>query len=475
MFSQLARLAMRSSLVQRFTAVSFVILICGMLGIGWWVGNEIKSGVINESAVTAALYMDSFIAPNLQELSNTNTLTQEHITVLDDTLRETDLGSRIVAFKVWDRQSNVVYSKGPTLFSDVFPNTADQARVWDGQVVAEINESQAEKKLEQQKFGSQLLQIYSPVRRSGTDKVIAIAEFYVKVDSLEGEIAAAQRNSWMVVGALMLAVYLLLVGFVKWAGDTIRRQETLLTRQVTQLKDLLAQNDELRRRVQRAAANTTARNERFLRRISAELHDGPVQDLGLALLRLDCVMGQNESCRYSSAGSVCHEHLPIIQSALQHALEEMRTIAAGLGLPQLEGLTLSDVLSRVVRSHERRTGSQVVMSLGELPQETTLPIKITAYRLIQEALTNAFRHTGGAGQQVRVTREAENLCIEISDRGPGFDAAAALASDEHLGLAGMSERVESLGGLFRIVSEAGKGTRIIAQLSMNSAEGSADG
>jgi signal transduction histidine kinase len=456
----------RWSLIQRFTIVSFVIMIFGIVGIGWWVGEQIKIGVIKESAVTAALYMDSFIAPNLQELGSVKAISPKQISVLNDLLRETDLGQRIVAFKVWDEQGNILYSKGPSLFSDVFPNSSDQARVWQGEVVARINDSFAERRLEEQKFNSRLLQIYSPVRLSGTNQVIAVAEFYQKVNTLEDDITSAQRRSWFVVGTIMIVIYLLLVGFVRWADNTIGRQEIELTYQVTQLTELLAQNNELHQRVQRAAANATELNERFLRRISADLHDGPTQELGLALLRLDRVMSQNEVCRLKDPNLTCNEQLPVIQTSLQQALLEMRAIAAGFGLPQLEGLTPEELLKRVVRSHEQRTGTKVMLSLDNLPDQTDLPIKITVYRVIQEALNNAHRHAGGIGQQVRVKNEVNYMLIEVSDQGPGFDVDKSIDWEEHFGLLGMRERVESLGGLFNIESETGRGTRVIAQIPL---------
>ena len=474
MMPRLTNLFSRWSLVQRFTIASLVIVIFAMIGLGWWLAEQIRSSVIKESAVTAALYMDSFIAPNLQELSRVNILTAEHVTALNGILRGTDLGSRIVAFKVWDQQGNVLYKKGPSLFSDVFPNSADQKRVWQGEVVAGISNSQAEQKLEDQRFGTRLLQIYSPVRLSGTNQVIAIAEFYVKVDEMEAEIAAAQRYSWFVVGAILLIAYLLLVGFVKAAGNTIERQDTELNRQVARLTELLAQNAELHERVQRAAANTTALNERFLRRISAELHDGPTQELGMALLRLDRVVGQNEICRLSNPDVKCNEHLPVIQSALQSALQEMRNIAAGFGLPQLDHLTLADIFKRVVHAHEQRTGTHVALTVESLPEEAALPVKITTYRLIQEALTNAYRHAGGVGQGVNVSYAAGTLRIEVSDQGPGFDVTQPITWEEHLGLAGMRERVESLGGLFKVESKIGQGTKVTACLALQTAGGIAD-
>jgi signal transduction histidine kinase len=153
-----------------------------------------------------------------------------------------------------------------------------------------------------------------------------------------------------------------------------------------------------------------------------------------------------------------------VEAALQSALKEMRAIAAGLSLPQLTELSLPETVIRAVRAHERRTGTRVALALEHLPEQAALPLKITVYRLIQEALNNAFRHAGGKEQQVRVWGEEEQLAVEITDQGPGFDPERASGWDGHLGVTGMRERVESLGGQFRIESEIGQGTKILAVL-----------
>jgi len=84
--------------------------------------------------------------------------------------------------------------------------------------------------------------------------------------------------------------------------------------------------------------------------------------------------------------------------------------------------------------------------------------------VIQEALNNAFRHAGGVEQQVYAKPAGDSLLIEIADSGPGFDFRQSAAGGERLGLSGMRERVESLGGTFNIESERGRGTRSIARL-----------
>ena len=290
------------------------------------------------------------------------------------------------------------------------------------------------------------------------------------MEGLDRQLATAQRNSWLMVGGAAVVMYLLLGGFVRFASETIRRQQTELSNQVVQLKDLLTQNDELHERVRRAARRTTALNERFLRRISAELHDGPAQDLGLALLRLDHLEPRPLSGRDAQVATAQPDY-HVVQNSLQHALTEIRAISAGMGLPELQDRSPVETVARAVRSHEQRTGTHVTVKLNNLPGHLSLPIKITVYRVIQEALSNAYRHAGGAGQEVRLETSAHQLTLTVADQGPGMDNLSHLERDEHLGLVGMRERLESLGGTFTIESQRGQGTRIIAQIAARPAAG----
>ncbi len=464
---QMKAFAARLNLTQQFMIAGLVIFMAAALGLGRWAGQQIEHSVVHRTAETTALFVDSFISPNLQELSATDTLTTEHIAVLDRLLDDTPLGRQIVSFKVWDAQGKVLYSADPAAIGQVFPMGEGLSAAWRGEVSSEISELDSAENTFERTQDTRLLETYSPVRLRGDDRIIAVAEFYQSVDDLQGDIVAARWESWLVVGLAMLVIYALLSGFVGRAGDTINRQQAALADQVNQLTDLLDQNSVLHDRVRRAAARTTALNERVLRRISAELHDGPVQDVGLALLRLDHVMacaGGNGSGR--PADPALEKDLDVIQGAMQRAMGEIRALSAGMGVPQLNDLSLPDVLSRAVRVHEQRSGTVVALDLDGTPDGASLPVKITLYRLVQEALHNAYRHAGGRGQRVTLCHDAGQLHIEVADNGPGFENRQIAEWDKHLGLAGMRERVESLGGNFRVESAPGKGTRVIADLSL---------
>jgi len=86
-------------------------------------------------------------------------------------------------------------------------------------------------------------------------------------------------------------------------------------------------------------------------------------------------------------------------------------------------------------------------------------------RVLQESLANGFRHGGAAQQRVELTRSDAQLVVEVTDSGKGFDPQA-VAADGHLGLAGMRERVEILGGTFSVQSAPGHGTLIRAALPL---------
>jgi signal transduction histidine kinase len=461
----------RLSWAQRFLLASLVILVAGMAGIGAWVGGQIESGVVHQTAATTALYVDSVVAPHLQNLASEREIGQEPVSRLDELFRSTPLGQEIVSFKVWDAQGRVLYSTNPASRGQVFPVEGGLARAWQGHVSAEISTLEAEENVIERARGQPLLEIYSPVRRTGANDIIAVAEFYQSVDELQGEIAAAVQRSWMVVGAVTLGMYLLLAGFVQRASNTITHQQAELSSQVVRLRHLLTKNAELDERVRRAAAQTTTSHEQFLRRISAELHDGPAQDVGLALLKLDNVVARSEAAPMDKQGMQDAADLAALKAALEHALYEIRGISAGMGVPQLNNLTLSEIVMRVVRTHERRTETHVAVHLQGLPSDASLPLKITLYRVIQEALTNAYRHGNGVEQCVLVQGGPDELTIQVSDKGPGANGSTASQEREHLGLVGMRERVESLGGTFEFASTPGHGATVTARLRLDAGQG----
>ncbi|HEX5500555.1 MAG TPA: hypothetical protein VFX03_15070, partial [Thermomicrobiales bacterium] len=277
---------LRPSLAIRFLLGSLAVLMLGMAAVGAWVARQIEDGVVHRTATATALYVDSLVASSLQDLAH-GSISAAAVDHLDWLLQETPLGQQIAVFQVWDRSGAIVYSTASEKVGQRFPIDAELREALDGEVAADLGD--IEGGAPPGVATHNLIEIYSPVRDASSGAVIGAAEFYFDSAGLQVDIAAAQRRSWLVVGIATALIYLLLSVFVRRASDTIARQQRALSSQVARLTDLLRQNDELHERVRGAAARTTALNERFLRRFSAELHDGPAQEIGLALLRLDHV------------------------------------------------------------------------------------------------------------------------------------------------------------------------------------------
>ncbi|MFN8592127.1 MAG: sensor histidine kinase [Thermomicrobiales bacterium] len=285
------------------------------------------------------------------------------------------------------------------------------------------------------------------------------------------DLATAQQRSWLVVAGATLAIYLLLATFIHRVSETIRRQQQALAEQVTRLTEVLRQNQQLHQRVRGAAERTAALNERFLRRFSAELHDGPAQEISLALLRLDHLAAM---CAGIAGDDPRREEmereLEVIQGSLRRSLQEVRATSSGLLLPHLGELTVAQTIDHVVRGHQRRTATTADVTLGDVPEQVPLATKIALYRIVQEALNNVSRHANGTRPTVSIAGENGHLRVEVADNGPGFALLDVAGSEAHLGLVGMRERAESLGGQFQVESAPGQGTRVIAMLPLDSAE-----
>jgi signal transduction histidine kinase len=303
-----------------------------------------------------------------------------------------------------------------------------------------------------------LLEIYSPMREANTDRVIAVAEFYQRGDALAKELLMARLEGYAVVGGLSLLMLGALIGIVRQGSRTITSQQVALSAKIRDLSKSLALNRELRARVADANRRATESNERFLRRVSAELHDGPVQLLGLALLRLDGLRPIAEAAPGDRAGAA----LEVIRDALKDALGEIRGLAQGFALPELEELSFIEAVDLAVANHERRSGTAVTTSFSDALPQIPGSIKICGYRFVQEGLNNAFRHADGLGQKVEVQLDGVRLTMEVSDTGPGLPEASQAPENRGLGISGLRDRIESLGGTMLVSVVPGGGTKLQA-------------
>ena len=210
---------------------------------------------------------------------------------------------------------------------------------------------------------------------------------------------------------------------MKRGSDTIQRQEVALSSQVDELTDLLDENAELSERVHSAAERSTTLNERSMRRVSSDLHDGPGQMLSLAMLRLDGLQKRAERGDPPTAAEIAE-----VEEVLQEAMTDMRGVAAGLRLPELAPMSAEAVASRAAQDHERRSGTQVELDARCAPGDVPLPVKIALFRALQESLSNATRHgrsdevevelSGAAGRPPAAARAG--LRLVVRDEGVGL-------------------------------------------------------
>src|SRR3990172_10778521 len=386
-----AAVAGRVTLFQRFMLVSLLILVVGAYVIGSFTAGEIKARVIERTSAITALYVDSFVSPHLQELKTGETISPEHYASLDGLLSTSPLGQKIVAFKVWSVQGKVLYANSNrALIGRQFPIPDDLAEALHGQVSASLSGlNENENEFERPIFG-RLLEVYVPVHADGDGEIIGASEFYQDPAELESEVSSSQRKGWLIVGGATGVMYLLLVGMVRGANTTISHQHR-------RLEQLAGQNAALAERVRRAAAQKSETDERLLMRIAQDLHDGPAQDGSLALLRLDAVGGAEEGGGQPASAQL---DIQLMRAALSGAIKEMREIAAGLRLPDMEGLTLAQVVDRAVKEHTEKTGDRVKVTIAPGLRAAELPVNIAVYRLVQEALNNSYQHAGVDEEEV---------------------------------------------------------------------------
>lgn len=466
---------MSRSLSQQFAAAAAVVVMVGMVALGLWVSDRIKQGIMQNSATSAALFMDSYIAPLAQELATRNEFSPATRAELDQIFKHSAINKRVSAIKIWRPDGVVAYSTWHETIGQWYKPTPNFQRALSGSIAAEFEGHYHEKNGQERTLAAPLLEIYSPVREKNSDRIIAISEFYENGAAIKSELRQAETMTWLVVAFVTATMLLALSGIVSRGSRTIEEQRDRLEVQVVELRSLLARNNELSRRVQRASRRTAVINEKLLRRVGADLHDGPAQLLSLALLRLDALSPlceQSDARIEASQGTdvitaTARQDLEKIRQSLNDAMQELREISAGLALPELGRASLPDVLQMAARAHERKTETRVDFDVVTLPGPVPDELKTCIFRFVQEGLNNAFRHAGGKGQRVTARALSCELVVEVEDKGPGFPTHWSGPPPTGLGLSGMRDRIESLGGTMEVGAVASGGARVTARFDIS--------
>ncbi|MFT4150584.1 MAG: sensor histidine kinase [Paracoccaceae bacterium] len=443
---KLLQIPFPSSLMARFVMFAGSVLFAGMIGTAIWVSTQVERIVTANAGATTALYVDSMVSPAIQDVQGNDPLGPDATERLAAILDQGALSKEIFAFKLWNPDGTVIYSNRADLVGRVFPENRRLAVALTGTVNAELRDVD-----DPDGNGSrQVMEVYSPVRSTATGDIIAVAEFYTTTDALRTDLLNSRLKSWAVVGAVTFAMFLALYAMFAQGNRTIRQQRQALDVQIAELSSLLRQNEALGARVAQANRRIAELNEKTLRRLSADIHDGPAQLIAFAAMRLDGERGQEQ-----------------VAAAINEALQDLRLICRGMVLPELNNWSVATIVRRLIGVHETRMGTSILLDIEEPLADLPVAKKNCIYRFLQETLNNSARHAAGAGQSVVIRQRLGTVQVEVSDTGPGFDPDQ---ENQGLGLAGLRERIVGLGGTFDVHAHKGRGTCIILRLPIESDE-----
>ncbi|UCH27622.1 MAG: sensor histidine kinase [Trueperaceae bacterium] len=186
-------------------------------------------------------------------------------------------------------------------------------------------------------------------------------------------------------------------------------------------------------------------------RISRDLHDQIGQALTAILLGLDKASLEPEP-----------QQLKQLKELTSITLGDVRRIAMDLRPSLLDELGLEAAIKRYAREIHERYALEISVFV-RLPTRLSHEEETVLYRVVQEAITNVVRHAEAQRASVVVTSSNKHVKLVVEDDGGGFDPGA-LTPGEQLGITGMRERIELLGGSFRLESAPARGCAVFARL-----------
>jgi signal transduction histidine kinase len=197
------------------------------------------------------------------------------------------------------------------------------------------------------------------------------------------------------------------------------------------------------------------------KRISRELHDVIGQTLAGINLRLATLKSQT-----TAHAKELHRKIAVTQRLVEKSVAIVHRFARDLRPAVLDDLGLIPALQSYIKSYQQETGLRVTFNAYAGVEKQDSAVRTVLYRVVQEALSNVARHAKASHVSVRILSRKGAVAMEITDNGQGFAVEGALfaKTSKRLGLLGMRERVEMVGGTFCVESAPGQETTIRAEI-----------
>lgn len=215
------------------------------------------------------------------------------------------------------------------------------------------------------------------------------------------------------------------------------------------------------------AASVIQSQEEERKRIARELHDDIIQ----ALVVLHRSLNSADSGCENQPGSSAPE-LSEAKRNVEEVVGRLRTFATNLRPPALDDLGVVASIRRLLADLSAQYQLKTELIIDGEPRRLPPDLELTLFRIAQEALRNVERHARATEAAVTIRFRHDEVTLEVRDDGVGFippRSPTDLVASAQLGLIGMRERAELLGGNLRVESAPGKGTTVVASLSVSGA------
>lgn len=224
---------------------------------------------------------------------------------------------------------------------------------------------------------------------------------------------------------------------------------------------LLEKSRQMQEEMRHLSRQLLSVQEEERRRISRELHDVIAQTLTGINLRLATLMTES-----SVSTKQLHKKIASTQRLVEKSVDIVHRFARNLRPTVLDDLGLIPALRSYMEGFMKDTGIRVSLKVFEGIEKSTGTVRTMLYRVAQEALTNVARHAKASQVEVGIHNQGGLIRMEITDNGQGFEVNGKASAKKHnrLGLLGMRERAEMIGGTFCVESAPGTPTTIRVEL-----------